>query len=118
MITATKPTVDDLAREWNVSPASVQAIRAERNGEAWLFSERDGKGVVIGTARRLNLGKKLMLKGSKRGLTMAWPMSPKAGKLRADPILIVEGQSNTAVGTDLGFIPPSVGRALPEASRT
>ena len=44
-----------------------------------------------------------MVAGSKRGLTMAWPIRSFAGSSLNEPILIVEGASDTAAGMDLGF---------------
>lgn len=101
-------TTESLAQSLGVSATSLQALGATRKDVAWTFPERDAEGQIIGTARRLDDGRKLMVTGSKRGLTMAWPLDSFAGSSVDEPILIVEGASDTAAGMDLGFV--TIGR--------
>jgi hypothetical protein len=98
-------------------PAGVDALvwdalGATRNGAGWLIPERDARGNVIGTAIRSDDGKKLMKLGSRRGLTMAWPLTTGAGDTPGNPLLIVEGASDCAIGCQLGYF--TIGR--PSAS--
>lgn len=86
-----------------VSADAWAKIGAKRNGTGWHIHERSSDGEVIGTATRLDDGRKLMVKGSHRGLTMAWPLDAYAGATCDDPILIVEGATDTATGIALGF---------------
>ncbi|MCC7388146.1 MAG: AAA family ATPase [Phycisphaerales bacterium] len=87
---------------------SLAAIGVRRVGEEWHNPERNQGGEIVGTSRRLPTGKKLAIEGSKRGLALRWPLDPYAGTSADDPILIVEGASDTAAGLDLGF--ETVGR--------
>ena len=86
-----------------VSAEAWAAIGATRNGTAWHIPELDADGNTIGTAIRPDKGRKHMVSGSKRGLTIAWPPRADAGNSEADPILIVEGQTDAAVGWMLNF---------------
>ncbi|MCH7526525.1 MAG: hypothetical protein IID39_03725 [Planctomycetes bacterium] len=87
-----------------VSVEAWAKLGAERNGQAWRIPERDAEGRVIGWVRRFDDDRKPKAElGSKRGLSMAWPLPSDAGKTPADPILIVEGASDAAAGIDLGY---------------
>ncbi len=97
-----------LAEELGVSVSSLAAIGFRRVGDEWHNPERNDQGEIIGWSRRLDSGKKLFKKGSKRGLTLCWPLDPYAGTSRDNPILIVEGASDTVAGLDLGFV--TIGR--------
>ena len=101
-------TIDSLASFLSVSTESLSALGVTRNGQAWHFPERNGDGEIIGTARRFDDGRKGFVEGGKRGLSLEWPLPAYAGTSPSNPILIVEGQSDTAVGMDLGFV--TVGR--------
>lgn len=101
-------SLEGLAQRWNVSPAVVTSLGAKRVGNDWHFPERDADGEVIGTARRFDDGKKGFVSGGHRGLTLKWPLDAYAGSTADDPILVVEGQSDTATGIELGF--DTVGR--------
>lgn len=65
-----------LADEFGVSIKSLKAygIGINPNTNAYVYSERDDQGKVIGIGQRLQDGKKLMVKGSKRGLV--YPINP------------------------------------------
>ena len=95
-----------------VSPLIWARLGAIRGGAAWHIPERDEHGAIIGTAIRSDCGRKHMKPGSGRGLTMLWPMLVEAGESPENPILIVEGQTDCAVGIDLGYF--TIGR--PSAS--
>lgn len=87
-----------------VSIEAWAKLGAERNGQAWRIPERDAEGRIIGWVCRFDDGGKPKAEsGSKRGLSMAWPLPTDAGTTPADPILIVEGASDAAAGIDLGF---------------
>lgn len=81
--------------------------RNERGTPCWEIDERDAQGVVIGTAYRfarvINGSNKGFRKGGTRGLTVAWPLAPYAGSSAADPVLVVEGATDTATLIGLGF---------------
>ena len=96
-------TVMGFAASLGVGVDSLTMLGAQRNGNAWHFPEYNGDGERIGTAIRPDRGKKHMVNGSKRGLTMAWPIGAYAGTSVDDPILVVEGQSDAATGLTLGF---------------
>ncbi len=61
------------------------------------FPERDATGRIIGIVKRTIAGKKIAVKGSTRGLTYQFPLPT------ADPVLIVEGASDTAAAIEAGF---------------
>jgi len=65
--------VADLAKELGVSAESLVAIGLGWMPleDCWVFPERDVQGDVVGLVRRFLNGKKLCVKGSKRGLTFA-----------------------------------------------
>jgi len=86
------------ANKIGVSIKALQSIGIGHDDEAWTFPEYDASGSVIGIARRFDDGKKMMVVGSSRGLTY----SPQS-ITESSPLLIVEGQSDTAAGIDLGF---------------
>ena len=69
-----------------------------------MGTERDASGVVIGHSRRLPNGKKIHVKGEKRGLTLSWPLDAYAGSSAADPVFIVEGATDTAAGIALSDV--------------
>ena len=89
----------------SVSVKSLTALLIGRDcdGIAWTFPERNAEGEIIGISKRPDTGKKHMVKGSQRGLTLAWPLNKYAATSADDPILIVEGATDTAAGMDLGF---------------
>lgn len=63
--------VEILAGQLGVSVEALTKLEVGLNpkSQAWVFPERDEKGNVIGISQRLLDGKKIMVKGSKRGLT-------------------------------------------------
>ncbi len=91
------------ARSLGVSAESLKHLGIGRHRDTWVFPERDADGRIIGLSRRLPDGKKIAVNGSRRGLTMRWPIDGYAGSSPNDPILIVEGATCTAAGLDLGF---------------
>ena len=97
------PTVADLADSLGVSADALHRLGVSRDGSGWLIPERNADGEIIGHATRGDDGKKRCRPGSKRGLTMAWPLGAYDGSTPDDPILIVEGMSDTAAGLDLRF---------------
>lgn len=93
----------DLADRLGVREASLHALDVARNGNGWLIPERDETGAITGQSRRFLDGRKGFVRGGRRGLTLAWPMPPECGTDEAEPVLIVEGMSDAAVGLDLGY---------------
>lgn len=67
------------------------------------WPERDGEGSIIGWSTRFPDGSKKADGGCKRGLCYIVPLPDYAGTSRGEPILSVEGLSDTAVGIDLGY---------------
>lgn len=91
------------AESVGVTAESLKALGIGRNDDAWTFPERNASGEIIGVSRRPDRGKKHMVTGSRRGLTMMWPLDAYAGSSANDPILLVEGPTDTATGLDFGF---------------
>lgn len=65
---------------------------------AWAIPEVDGGGGVVGLSLRSKRGSKWAATGGKRGLTLAEDPPEAAG-----PVLLVEGQSDTAAAAALGL---------------
>lgn len=63
--------LNPLAEQLGVSVTSLLKLEVGLNphNQSWIFPERDSRGVIIGLTQRLLNGSKLMIKGSKRGLT-------------------------------------------------
>jgi P4 family phage/plasmid primase-like protien len=53
--------------------------------------------------RRTDSGKKIAVRGSRRGLTFALPVRQYAGTSVNEPVFVVEGASDTAAGVALGL---------------
>jgi len=92
------------------SDLSVTAASVEQLGvgfypleNAWIWAELDVHGNVIGLLKRYHNGKKVMVKGSERGLIYQHPL-PKTDK----PIIVVEGASDVLAAMDMGYV--AVGR--------
>ena len=100
--------LERFAKELGVSTESLQVLGVGRDGDSWTFPERDAAGQIIGISRRLDHGGKFMVPGRKRGLTMPWPMDADESTSDGKYILIVEGASDAATGTKLGFF--TIGR--------
>ena len=98
----------ELATKLGVSVEALTDLHVGRNGTAWTFPERDADGQIIGIVMRTSSGEKTSKKGSKRGLTMAWPLADYAGASVDAPVVVVEGGSDTAAGLSLGL--PTIGR--------
>lgn len=88
----------ELAGNLGVSEESLDALSVGWDGTAWCNPERDASGRIIGVSRRFPDGKKIMVPGSKRGLTYSPDWRSDNG-----PILVVEGCSDTAAGLALGI---------------
>lgn len=73
------------------------------SGSAWTFPECDGSGRIIGILLRDRAGKKLMQKGSKRGLTIPVRWDKKPG-----PVFVVEGPTCAIAAASAGL--SAVGR--------
>ncbi len=63
--------LDELAEDLGVSANALTSIGIGFNPmhQSWVSPERDETGEIIGLVERLSSGKKIMAKGSKRGLT-------------------------------------------------
>ncbi len=88
----------DLAEELNVSAASLRCLHVGLMSFGYTFPEFNGAGEVVGIGIRKFNGEKLMMPGSGRGIYI-----PRGWYTRSDPILLVEGASDTAAATMLGF---------------
>lgn len=94
-----------IAETLHVTPASVEKLGMGFYPleNAWTWAEMDECGNVIGIGKRYHNGKKVMVKGSERGLVYQYPL-PKTDK----PILVVEGASDVMAAMDMGYV--GVGR--------
>jgi len=72
------------------------------NENCAVFPERDETGTIIGLVRRTAEGKKIAMKGSRRGLTFAPPLPPDG------VVVVVEGASDTAAAMAAALV--AVGR--------
>ncbi len=102
------PNLQQLATEIGVDLESLEKLGVTRDDSGWLISERNADGKIIGKARRFDDGKKGFVSGGHRGLTLAWPLHPYAGTSAEDPIIVVEGMTDTAAGMSIGLT--TVGR--------
>ena len=93
----------ELASELGVSSESLEQLRVGRSGEMWTFPEREGSGRIIGIATRAPNGEKKCVYRSSRGIT-----APANLRELPDPVLVVEGASDTAALLTLGLT--AVGR--------
>ena len=92
-----------LAEALGVTPASLKAIGLGWNGQSYTFPERAADGTIIGVTTRSRRGRKLAMKGSRRGLII-----PTGFTNLPDPVLIVEGPSDVAAALSMGL--SAVGR--------
>ena len=88
-----------LSYRLSVSMESLYAIGIDFDGSRYTFPERDAGGNVIGHATRTIDGAKRCIKGSRRGLTIPDGFDCTS----SDPVLIVEGQTDTAACITLGI---------------
>lgn len=88
--------------ELGLSGESMDILDVGVLDDRYVFPERDAEGNIIGLVRREIDGRKLSLPGSRRGLTYQHPF------LDDDPVLVVEGASDTAAAIEAGFT--AVGR--------
>jgi len=102
-----------LAEDLGVSVESLLRLNVMRHDDAWHYPERDAAGQQVGTNRRYDDGRKRATRGSKRGLCYTlggtYAIDTDAGTAAGDPVLVVEGMTDTAAGMDLGFV--TVGRS-------
>lgn len=93
------------ARELGLTVTALQKLEIGRdeNRCLWCWPERDALGQVIGIATRDDQGGKACIPGSRRGLTMPWPLPTYTGTSYREPILLIEGATDCAAGLDLGF---------------
>lgn len=87
-----------LADTLRVPVDALDALPIGWDGQAWTFDEWDANGSRIGVARRFPNGRKVMVKGSRRGLTLPTDWRNKPG-----PVLILEGASDAIAGTYAGL---------------
>lgn len=86
-----------LANALGVSVASLRRVGMGYDGANWSFPMFDARRRVCGIKLRPPAGRKFCVHGSHLGIT--WPKD-LAG---AGPLLICEGESDTAAALDLGF---------------
>lgn len=92
-----------LAKQLGLDAAPLAALNITREGRFWLNPERNSDGEITGFATRDDAGHKGFKGGGKRGLTLAWPIDSYAGSSPENPVLIVEGMTDTAAGMAHGF---------------
>lgn len=97
-----EPDLTPLAVELGVSVETLAALAITRVDGEYHIPERDAAGVIVGTQRRMDSGKKIMVKGGHRGLTYTYPLNAYAGTAEDDPVFIVEGMSDAAAGIEIG----------------
>lgn len=90
-----------LAEELGVTASSIEAlgIGYYPGEQAWVWAEMDECGKVIGLLKRYVNGKKVMVKGSHRGLLYQRPL-PQSDK----PVIVVEGATDALAAMDMGYI--------------
>lgn len=86
-----------------VTAEAWAAIGAVADGDGWKIPERDADGAIVGWSRRFASGSKGFVAGGKRGLTYAAPFPSYAGSSASDPVVVVEGQTDTAAGYAAGM---------------
>lgn len=106
---STVPSIESLAEQLGgvISASSLERLGVQRVGSWWEWPERDGAGAIIGYGRRADDGTKRSQPGGRRGLVYADPLR-QAGSSSANPILLVEGLTDTASAITAGF--DAVGR--------
>ena len=97
-LSLTKQTLKELATELGVTPQSLSCLHIGLTRLGFTFPEFNGAGEVVGISVRRFDGDKLMLPGSRRGIYI-----PQGWYGRRDPVLLVEGASDVAAATMLGF---------------
>jgi hypothetical protein len=90
--------IAELSKVLGVSPWALDDLHVGWDGAAWTFPETNHHGQIIGVNRRLLDGKKIMVVGSRRGLTFVEDWADAYG-----PIFVVEGGSDVAAGLTLGL---------------
>jgi putative DNA primase/helicase len=82
----TKGMLEHFAEELGVTTESIEKLGVGYfpGDYCWIFAERDAKGDIIGLAKRPHIGKKHMIKGSKRGLIYAYNSDHAIGDKKYD----------------------------------
>ena len=93
-----RPKLKAVADELGLTPESLECLYIGLSNIGFTFPEFNGAGEVVGVSVRTITGGKLMLPGSRRGIYI-----PRGWYARSDPILLVEGASDVAAATMLGF---------------
>ena len=93
-----KEKLQELADELGVTTASLECLHVGMTNLGYTFPEFNGAGEVVGVSLRMFEGGKCMLLGSHRGIYI-----PQGWYTRNDPVLLVEGASDVAAATMLGF---------------
>lgn len=83
--------------ELGLSGESMDILDVGVVDDRYASPERDAKGNIIGLVKRHLDGRKEALLGSRRGLTYQYPLPDD------DPVLVVEGWSDTAAAIEAGF---------------
>lgn len=89
--------VESLAGQLDVSELSLHQLGVGYDGCAFAFPMKDASDVVVGIRRRLPSGRKCAVRGSRNGLFIPTELS------EIGPLLICEGESDTAALLTLGF---------------
>lgn len=94
-----------LAEDLGVTAESIEALGVGYfpSEQAWVWAEMDADGTVIGLLKRFVNGKKVMVKGSGRGLMYTRPL-PRDDR----PVVVIEGATDTLAAMDMGYL--AVGR--------
>ena len=94
----TKHDLRSLVEKLGVTPASLNCLDIGITTSGYTFPEFNGVGEVVGISLRTFTGDKCMLPGSRRGIYI-----PQGWWDRSDPLLVVEGASDVAAATMMGF---------------
>jgi hypothetical protein len=89
----------ELAEQLRIPSESLTKIGVgwSKREKCWTFPERDAAGNICGIERRYRTGKKMCMKGSRRGIYV-----PDNFLTLPDPVLLVEGPTDTAACIAIG----------------
>lgn len=102
------PDTESVPAPPGTAPWAWEAVRAERVDGGWRFPEHNGDGEIVGRVTRFDAprgdGPRCKAeRGGKRGLCLRWPLDAYAGTRENEPVLILEGPSDTVAAVGLGF---------------
>ena len=95
----TPAKLEEIAKKWGVSIATIDKMSCGWDGSAWTFPMRSADGKIIGYRRRLPCGKKLCVLGSSLGIIVP----AIAQKNLQDTLYITEGESDLSAAIELNM---------------